>query len=214
MLKLNNIVRSNKNLRLQALAIAMFAVGIIGVNVLMPKIGGQHYLNPGTVAAAGKSIRVSAAVSPMPSSLPTRLIIPKIGVNAPVIQLGLNRDGTLATPYSPVEVGWYKNSPAPGGNGSSIIVGHVDYINYGPAVFWNLNKLGPGDSIDVDRADGSVADFKVNSVTEYPQNNFPSKEVYGNVSYPSLRLITCGGVWNNATRHYSDNTVIYATLVN
>jgi hypothetical protein len=91
-------------------------------------------------------------------------------------------------------------------------VGHVDYVNYGPAVFWDLSKLTPGDTFEVERKDGTKAKFKVDSVEAYPQANFPTEKVYGNINHAGIRLITCGGAWNEQTHHYSENTVVFGSL--
>jgi LPXTG-site transpeptidase (sortase) family protein len=147
-------------------------------------------------------------------SQPTRLVIPKIGVNAPSTSLQLKADGTLETPNSATEVGWYRNSPTPGEIGPSVIVGHVDYVNFGAAVFWRLHELQPGDTFEVQRVDGSEMKFKVNAVKQFSQNDFPTTEVYGDINYAGIRLITCGGTFNSQTHHYSDNTVVFGSLVN
>jgi len=183
---------------------------------------GIHSVHSQTLPAPSKSAS-AASTSPVTSttaqpailaaSQPVRLKIDKIGIDAPTINLNLNADGTLGTPNSPTEVGWYRNSPTPGEMGPSVLVGHVDYINYGPAVFWNLNKLQPGDTFEVARVDGSIAKFKVDAVKQFAQNNFPTDEVYGNIKYAGIRLITCGGTWNAQTHHYSDNTVVFGSLV-
>jgi LPXTG-site transpeptidase (sortase) family protein len=117
------------------------------------------------------------------------------------------------TPNSATDVGWYRNSPTPGEIGPSVIVGHVDYVHVGPAVFWNLNKLQAGDIFEVQRVDGSTMKFKVDSVKQFSQSNFPTNEVYGNINYAGIRLVTCGGTFNSQTHHYSDNTVVFGSLV-
>ena len=42
---------------------------------------------------------------------------------------------------------------------------------------------------------------------------FPTASVYGKSRSPSLRLITCGGPFDQATGHYVDNIIVYAHLV-
>jgi hypothetical protein len=37
--------------------------------------------------------------------------------------------------------------------------------------------------------------------------------VYGPTTTPELRLITCGGPFDDATGHYLDNVVVFARLV-
>lgn len=145
-------------------------------------------------------------------SIPVLLNIPDVAIQTPLIQVGLNTDNTLEVPASYEVAGWYKFSPTPGEIGPAVIVGHVDSYR-GPAVFWRLSELLPGQIIEVTRQDGSVAKFSVTDVKQFDQNAFPSQEVYGNIDYAGLRLITCGGTFNRATGNYSHNTVVYAKLV-
>jgi hypothetical protein len=74
--------------------------------------------------------------------------------------------------------------------------------------------MQPGDIFEVKRTDGTTIKFKVDSVKQYSQNDFPTNDVYGNINYAGIRLITCGGTFNSQTHHYSDNTVVYGSLVN
>ena len=107
---------------------------------------------------------------------------------------------------------WYDGSPTPGERGPSVIVGHVDTYR-GPAVFFYLKELQPGQKLYIDREDGSRVTFKVDRMILVDQDAFPTQEVYGNIDYAGLRLITCGGAFNPATGHYLQNTVIFATYV-
>jgi sortase (surface protein transpeptidase) len=142
--------------------------------------------------------------------VPTSLEIPDIGLATDLITLGKNDDGTLATPDRYDIAGWYTLSPTPGEIGPAVIVGHVD--NYlGPAVFFYLKDLQPGQSIYVNRTDGSRVRFTVDRVELVDQQNFPTQQVYGNIDYAGLRLITCGGDFDPLTGHYLSNTVVYAT---
>ncbi len=145
-------------------------------------------------------------------SRPMRVIISSIGVNAPVVQLGLNADGTLEVPTVFSDAGWWTGGPAPGQKGPAVIVGHIDSFR-GPAVFYRLKKLRPGDVVVVKRADGRTARFAVLRSKEVSKSSFPTKEVYGPVAYPGLRLITCGGAFDEATGHYVDNVIVFARLI-
>jgi LPXTG-site transpeptidase (sortase) family protein len=193
---------------------------LIAAFLIIGGLGGSSYFgyklaHSQTIPEPKNSARVTPqnTIAAYSASQPTRLIIPKIGVNAPSINLQLKADGTLETPNSATDVGWYRNSPTPGEIGPSVIVGHVDYVQVGPAVFWNLNKLQAGDIFEVQRVDGSTMKFKVDSVKQFSQSNFPTNEVYGNINYAGIRLITCGGTFNSQTHHYSDNTVVFGSLV-
>jgi sortase (surface protein transpeptidase) len=90
-----------------------------------------------------------------------------------------------------------------------VIVGHVD-TKKGPAVFFKLGKLKPGDTVDVTRKDGKVAAFAVDSVEHVSKARFPTKRVYGEVGFAGLRLITCGGDF--VGHSYTGNTIVYGHL--
>jgi sortase (surface protein transpeptidase) len=92
-----------------------------------------------------------------------------------------------------------------------VIAGHVDSTT-GPAVFYRLRELRPGQRIAVPRADGSVIQFAVTEVRQYAKDAFPTAEVYGPVPEPELRLVTCGGSFDRARGSYRDNVVVFATL--
>jgi sortase (surface protein transpeptidase) len=145
-------------------------------------------------------------------ALPVELTVPAIGVKTSIIHLGLQANGTLQVPSSTTVAGWYTGSPRPGAVGGSVIAGHVDSTR-GPAVFYWLRDLKPGDKVYVSRADGTVAEFDVNRVQEYPKSAFPTSVVYGPAPDAELRLITCGGTFDSTTGHYLSNVIAYASLV-
>ena len=150
-----------------------------------------------------------SAVQPTPK--PVWLTIPAIGVKAPIINLGLNRNGTLQVPSTTTVAGWYTGSPRPGATGSAVIAGHVD-SRTGPGIFFWLRKMRPGERIYVRRADGTLAVFTVTAVRIYTKSNFPTAMVYGPVPDAELRLITCGGTFDYARGSYLSNVVVYARL--
>jgi sortase (surface protein transpeptidase) len=150
----------------------------------------------------------------MTRSEPAQLDVPAIGIHTTVIPIGLNPDGTVQVPPLQADspVGWYRPLASPGEAGAAVLLGHVDTAASGPAVFYRLGQLRRGDEVQVSRADGSVAVFTVTSVVEYPKSAFPTAAVYGRTDHPSLRLVTCGGVFDTATGSYRDNIVAYADL--
>jgi hypothetical protein len=149
----------------------------------------------------------------LPKSIPTHLSIASQQIDTDLTPVGLNDDGSLQLP--PVlewVAGWYKYSPTPGELGPAVIAGHVDsYENI--SVFWRLRYVVAGDIIDVTRTDGTVAHFRVTQLAQYDQHTFPTEQVYGNTKDAELRVITCGGTFDTTTGHYTENTVLYATLV-
>jgi len=179
-------------------------------------------------AVAGESVRVAAARAPawsgffphavgpvLPRSVPVSISIPAIGVHAPLMKLALEPDGQVQVPplfKDPEKAGWYVDSPTPGQLGPSVILGHIDNV-LGPAVFFRLGLLKPGNHVDVTLTDGTVAVFRVDGVRQYPKTHFPNRLVYGPTDFAALRLITCGGPFDPATHQYLDSTVVFASLV-
>jgi sortase (surface protein transpeptidase) len=142
---------------------------------------------------------------------PLRVVIPAIGVDAPVIRLGLNSDDTLEVPTDFGVTGWWSGGTVPGRRGPAVIVGHID-SKAGPAVFYRLRELKPSDVVIVQGAGGSVARFVVQKAEQVSKDAFPTERVYGSVEYAALRLITCGGGFDRESGHYLDNLVVYARL--
>jgi hypothetical protein len=148
----------------------------------------------------------------MARSIPASLYVPRIQVRAKIISLGLTPRGAAAVPplASPFLTSWYDGGPTPGQPGTAVIFGHVDSARVGPAVFYNLGNLRPGDLVYVTLEDRQTAVFRVYSAALYPKASFPARTVYGYTSWPTLRLITCGGEFDKATGHYLGNTVVFA----
>lgn len=146
-------------------------------------------------------------------SPPIRIAIPSIDVRAPVHNVGLADNGSIAVPplERHEEAGWFDRGPTPGEFGPAIIVGHTD-ARGGPSVFNNLRKLKPGARVEVTRRDRTVAIFEVNTIERFGKSKLPDR-VYGDFSRPGLRLITCGGRWVGGSLGYSDNIVAFASLV-
>lgn len=160
----------------------------------------------------GKNAAALPKVTPAARSLPVTLSIPAIGLNVPLSQLGLNPNGTVEVPTDFQEPGWYRFGPSPGQLGSAVILGHVDsYL--GPAVFFKLRTMRPGDQVEVALADGVTTHFVVRQVAIYPKTQFPTVLVYGSHGYSGLQLVTCGGVFDTQTRSYLSNVVVYTSLV-
>ena len=143
---------------------------------------------------------------------PVRIRIPAIGVSARVIPLGLNPDGTMQTPRSFSDTGWYKPWREPGERGTAVITGHVDSVS-GPAVFYRLRDLRRGNIIRIARADGSVVRFRVEGLERWPKAEFPTHKVFRRSRLAALRLVTCSGNFDASTGHYVDNTIVYAARV-
>ena len=172
----------------------------------------QHAPQP-SLAAAG-AIGPHGRGPSLRRSVPVSVDIPAIGVSSKLLHLGVSADGMIQVPPLSTSAGdaaWYKYSATPGQIGASVIEGHLDSY-HGPAVFFRLGALRPGDNVDVRLADGITAIFRVTGVRRYSKSNFPAKAVYGPTDHAALRLITCGGAFDYTTGHYLSSTVVFASL--
>jgi sortase (surface protein transpeptidase) len=150
----------------------------------------------------------------MPPSEPTEVRIPKIGATSSLVPLGLNADETVEVPpvEQPMQAGWYRFARTPGEAGPAILLGHVDGLKK-PGIFFRLKELVADDEIEVSRKDGTTARFRVRRTEQVAKAGFPTEAVYGDTAEPELRLITCGGSFDEAAHSYRDNVIVYATLV-
>ncbi|MFC6080278.1 class F sortase [Sphaerisporangium aureirubrum] len=175
--------------------------------------GGEGAPQVEVTATAGPPDPAAPPATTLRMSAPTRVKIPRIGVDAPLTSVGVRKSGEIEVPPldRPKLAGWYRLGPSPGEAGPAVILGHVN-TRRGPAVFGRLRELSRGDKITVTRADGSTAVFTVDGAEQASKARFPTKRVYGHVDHAALRLITCGGIFNPRSHSYTDNIIVYATL--
>jgi len=165
-----------------------------------------------TDLTATRTLAPPPAPFSLQSSPPVSVRASTVGISSSLVQVGLNKDHTIEVPTSYAQAAWYRFGPTPGALGPAVIIGHVDSYK-GPGVFFNLGDIRPGQVIDVTRADHSIAQFRVDAINSYSKNLFPTEAVYGPINYAGLRLITCGGTFDEKTKNYESNTVVFATLI-
>jgi hypothetical protein len=172
--------------------------------------GAGSEVDPGAPYAVRMPLAIATAPPPG-GPHPTSLDIPAIGLDTQdPVDLRIDYRDALQVPTDFTKVGWFTSSAVPGDPGSAVMVGHVD-TRRGPAVFGRLDDLKPGDVIEVGRSDGGTAHFAVDSVETFDKDNLPTERVYGPTTAPTLRLMTCGGPFDDGTLNYRDNIVVFAT---
>ena len=175
--------------------------------------GGHHGQSPSGHAGGHHGAAKEGPVGPeMASSPPVKLSIPALKLTSSMERLTLEPDKNLSVPRDPDKTGWYVGGPAPGVLGPAVLAGHVTWDG-GPAVFFRVGSMKPGQKIEIERRDGSTAVFEVEKVTQVAKNKFPTEAVYGSVDHAALRLITCGGTYDKKNQRYLDNVVVFAKLV-
>ncbi len=145
---------------------------------------------------------------------PTRILIPKLSIDAKVIHVGVTANGNMDAPHNFVDTGWYKYGTLPGKIGSAVIDGHEDNGVALDGVFKHLDKLVPGDDVYVVQADGTKLHFKVEVSEVYPYDNSPLQKIFARTDAARLNLITCAGDWLPEAKTNDKRLVIYTKLVN
>lgn len=157
-----------------------------------------------------------AKAVPLGASEPRSISIPAIGVDSAVFSIGKADDGTLAVPQPGPDLdkaAWFENSPTPGQPGPSIIEGHVSTDEGGPSIFFDLAELRPGNKVAVAREDGNTAVFEVTALREFAKDQFPTELVYGgDLSTPTLRLITCSN-FDPSVGNHTSNLIVFTQLL-
>ena len=173
-------------------------------------IGAQAYAATGRHPARGARDPAARPAGTAAREAAWRIDIPGIGVSAPMVTLGDPVGDTLPVPTlaQAQDVGWYQFTTLPGTPGNAVVVGHVDTYT-SSAVFYDLYLLVRGDLIYVDM-NGTRVRFRVTSIREVSKDQFPVSEVFGSTGKHLLWLITCGGDFDYATRHYLDNIIVSA----
>ncbi|MFF4369397.1 class F sortase [Streptomyces sp. NPDC001594] len=203
-----NRPRNRGGLRLATLASAV----VLAAAVATACSQGGAKPEAGTTSAPSQSQAGSASV--LPASVPERIVIPSIGVDARLNTVGLQADGEMQAPAfdKPMDAAWYREGPTPGGAGAAAIVGHLDTSTTPKAVFFKVPDLKKGAEIDVKREDHSTAVFTVDDVETFKKDAFPTQKVYGDThGKAELRVITCGGDLTQ-DRHWNSNVVVFAHL--
>lgn len=194
-----------------ALAEAAVPTAVTSQELLARSVGAASMPGPAALQPLPDGSSTTAPTRSADPVRPVSLRIPAIGVGTTLGQLGLNPDATVQVPTDFAQAGWFSLGPAPGQLGSAVILGHVDSYQ-GPAVFYRLGSLHPGDEVEVALTNHTVAHFAVTTVTTYPKAQFPAEAVYAPHGGTALNLVTCGGEFDTRTRSYLSNVVVTTTL--
>jgi len=147
------------------------------------------------------------------AALPVRVRIASINVDAPIVMLGLRKDGVMDIPATSYQVGWFEPGFIPGQQGNAVFAGHLDTVSGEQAVFWNLRRLRMGDLIDVEMNDGTFHHFRVRTRATYPMSDAPMRTIFGSSTGSHLNLVTCHGQWNDTIQSYESRLVVYTDEV-
>lgn len=144
---------------------------------------------------------------------PKTIVIESVQINAAIVPLGVDKDGSLDVPESWTEAGWYKDGANPGEKGNMIINGHYD-DNFGrPAAFWGLKNVHTGDKVSIVDRFGRKYEYQITSQMLVGINDPNRSKIYDDGNGAEITLITCGGVWIPGIATYDKRLVLKGSLI-
>jgi LPXTG-site transpeptidase (sortase) family protein len=177
-------------------------------------VGGAAPRNPTSGAPpAQQYVPRPAGTGPGPiTGTDMSISIPAIGVNASVYGRTVGTNGQMGNPAGAWDVIWYdfsQNFPGLGGypgtgTSNAVFAGHVDYIRVGPAVFWSVRNLQPGDQIHVTSANGVITYAVQWSAWAGPSDDFT--QYVTQTGQDVITLVTCIGGFSAG--HYSNRLIV------
>ncbi len=217
--------------KLSGIAMAAGLSSLVGAAILFflsltGVIGDDPYTGPEpapTILAPTRQVvqipQASPTAPPIPLPTPSnaaieRLAILRFDIEAPIVVLGVDGNGVMETPDGPTNVAWYDFSARPGfpadQGGNAVFSGHVDYYNYGPAVFWNLKDLERDDVIEVILTDGTTYRYGVTERQTVDAATAPIEDIIGDTPEEVITLITCGGTFDSSIGEYDQRVIVRA----
>ncbi|MPZ15420.1 MAG: sortase [Chloroflexi bacterium] len=165
---------------------------------------------------------------PVASSPPTRVVVERVGVDAPVITLGLDRRNIPEVPddiwarntggaSARTVVAWYAFSHMPGQRGNAVFGGHVTWEKQ-PAVFWDIARLAEGDIIRIRTEAGDDLQYQVTANLLVDPKDPDSVRYLFSTGEDMVTLITCGGTFQADPSlpfggDYTDRVIVQAKRV-
>ena len=222
---------SSRSMRWNRLSLAIMSAGIlslVGAGVLFALIltgaVDDGYSGPGTSTVFGDPLSDEylrpqpspTADLPPPSEAPiARISIPRFEVDAQIVVRGVDAGGVMETPDGPSDVAWYDFSARPGFGSNAVFSAHVDYINYGPAVFWHLKDLEEGDLVEVTLTDGTVYKYAIAGRQQVSASVTGEElgRIIGSTEQEIITLITCGGSFDASVGQYDQRVVVRAERI-
>jgi sortase A len=152
-----------------------------------------------------------APASPAPAfgEVATRLVIPAIGLDTPVV-LAPRQDNSWEVDHLGQTVGQLEGTASPGSRGNIVLAGHYTLLetNGGPGPFYNLRDLVAGDTVLI---------YQDEEKFEYVIDNFQTiDETAAEVTYsrgiPQLTLLTCMQ-WDRNQGRYVKRLIVNGFLL-
>ncbi len=190
---------------------SLVAAGLVGSSA--GSSGPETVTGFGSVLSARTPATPPTSATALTTAPLARVVIPAAKVDAPIVTKGVDSQSVMQAPDNATDVVWYDFSSRPGGGSNAVFSGHVDYVKVGPAVFWNMRDLQPGDNVEIRYADGTSIAYAVSAVNTFDAATAPIDQIVGSTPNDVLTFITCAGTFNPVTHQYDKRLVVRARKV-
>lgn len=137
--------------------------------------------------------------------------IPALGIEAPIVKVGVGMTGEMVVPRNAGDVAWLDQGPYPGQTKNVVLAGHISW-NRVRGAFAKIGDLGVGDQVVVSM-DGKDRTFEVKWNCAFPFDSDFAEQIMGKTLEPSITLITCGGTFDPRQGTHNQRIVVRAELV-
>jgi LPXTG-site transpeptidase (sortase) family protein len=199
---------------LLVVGVVLVVVGVVGW-IQQPKDTGSPATVPATETTTTEQETADsprlpdAAPASWKPGAPRRLLVPSLGVDAPVVPIEAP-GGVLTPPADPQVLGWWAAGAKPGARtGSALVTGHT--VHTGGGAMDDLEQLAAGDRVWM-RTDRGRIGYDVRSVVVLGKGELAERaeQLFSQEVPGRLVLITCED-WNGV--EYLSNVVVTATPV-
>jgi LPXTG-site transpeptidase (sortase) family protein len=162
----------------------------------------------GEAAPPGHGGATALVDPPATGSAITRLVIPTIDLDTPVVLAPLvEHDGVSTWDVPKVVAGHAEGSAGAGESGNAILIGHVTSLTLGN-VFEHLDGVVAGDLVLLYH-DQRPFTYRVTEVRDVDRAD---TDVLDPTEAPSVTLITCSGLWLPTVHDYNQRLIVRAEL--
>jgi len=150
-------------------------------------------------------------------SAPLRIVVEKVEIDAPVVEMGLDGQGVPQVPLNGQDVAWYNFSAKPGAGSNAVFAGHVNWAG-SIGAFGRLDRLTAGDTVRLISDEGRQFTYEVFANYKVDPADPESLKVMSPTPTDTVTLITCGGTWipdpsDKFGGEYTDRTIVQAKLM-
>lgn len=228
---MNSIVTSRgrkfRLIRNGLVILVIIAAGYVGISTWLansrpkPQLGQQPQTNSKPMTNPDVEGSDKSALPPdtiknykVAADLPRVLYIDKLKITARILPMGVNTDGNIQAPVNTNDSGWYTGSVKPGELGAMFIDGHASGASR-EGLFGSLDTLVIGDTLQVEKGDGSRLKYRVVHTETIDLANVDMRQalqVYGGAAR-GLNLMTCSGTWISGGKTLSKRVLVFTQQV-